>query len=172
MSQGGPMSMGLDIEQLIKSLIVIVQSTPANAEFSDLPPEILAEMGVAPGLDPEAILLGSRCLANLIEALPSSIRLVIKNNGLDVLVSKLMSVEYIDLADQVMNVLEKISVDHPVAVIKANGMIAALQYLDFFNLHVQRSALNLVSNSCRGLYNIDRVRMSTNGANLFLFHIH
>jgi hypothetical protein len=44
-----------------------------------------------------------------------------------------------------------LSRDHPTAIMKAGGLLASLQYLDFFGLHVQRTALNVVANSCRGL---------------------
>ncbi|KAI8807960.1 hypothetical protein BJ742DRAFT_710021 [Cladochytrium replicatum] len=124
---------------------------------ADLPPELMAELGLTNDLDggmgmnPELMLLACRCLSNLIEALPSSTMLIVQNGGVNVLMSKLMEVEYIDLAEQVLSVLEKISVEYPGAVIRANGLLAVLQYIDFFSLHVQRTAVMIAANACRAL---------------------
>ncbi|KAI8853847.1 hypothetical protein BC829DRAFT_259113 [Chytridium lagenaria] len=62
-----------------------------------------------------------------------------------------MEIEYIDLAEIVLSVLDKVSVDYPGAIVKANGMMACLQFIDFFSLHVQRTAVAIVANACRGL---------------------
>ena len=55
------------------------------------------------------------------------------------------------MAEVVLKVLERISVDYPSAILRANGLFACLQYLDFFGIHVQRTAVATVANTCRSL---------------------
>ena len=130
---------------------------PALDDFmQDIPPELAAEMGLSfesgsSGPNPELVILSCRCLANLIEALPSSTLNVIHNDGIKILVDKLLSIEYIDLAESILSILEKISGEFPSSVIKGNGLLASLQYIDFFNIHVQRTAVSIAANACRGL---------------------
>ncbi|KAI9329973.1 hypothetical protein BDR26DRAFT_807605 [Obelidium mucronatum] len=99
----------------------------------------------------EIMLLSCRCLSNLIEANPGASSVFISNGGVKILVDKLKEIEYIELAEQVLQVLEKVCIEYPHAIIKENGLVACVQYLDFFSLHVQRTAVSIVSKSCKGL---------------------
>lgn len=134
----------------------------------------------------EMMLLASRCLANLMEALPYATHSVVSSGAIPVLNSKLMEIQFIDLAEQVLQVshsrstrcetrmyalllesqpsdflllfsdlflqtLEKISTEFPTAIVKEGGLTAMLQFLDFFNMHVQRTAMNAAANCCRRL---------------------
>ncbi|PWN54057.1 hypothetical protein IE53DRAFT_309085 [Violaceomyces palustris] len=47
--------------------------------------------------------------------------------------------------------LEKISQDYPGSIVKEGGLSAILQYLDFFNIHIQRTAMTAAANCCRKL---------------------
>ena len=47
--------------------------------------------------------------------------------------------------------MEKISSEHPSAVVKEGGLGALLNYLDFFSTNVQRTAVNAAANCCRNL---------------------
>lgn len=106
------------------------------------------------------VLLACRCLANLIEAMPHTAHTVVSCGAVPVLLSKLMEIEFIDLAEQTLQTLEKVSVDYPTSIIREGGLMAMLQYLDFFNIHIQRTAMTAVSHCCRKLSaeHFDRVR--------------
>ncbi|KAJ3017741.1 UNVERIFIED_CONTAM: Ubiquitin fusion degradation protein 4, partial [Siphonaria sp. JEL0065] len=99
----------------------------------------------------EIMLLSCRCLSNLIEANPGAAAVFVQSGGVGKLVEKLREIEYIELAEQVLQVLEKVCVEYPHSIIKENGFFACLQYLDFFSLHVQRTAVSIVAKSCKGL---------------------
>ncbi|KAJ3146919.1 Ubiquitin fusion degradation protein 4 [Geranomyces variabilis] len=160
---GGQRMVGFSTDEFVKALVEVLKGPePGSGEgFNDIPLEMLQEMGMtaaelgygggggAP--NPELMLLACRCLSNLIEAHPSSTMHVLQHGAVQVLVGKLTEVEYIDLAEQVLAVLDKISIDYPSAIIRANGLLAALQYIDFFGLHVQRTAVTIVANACQGL---------------------
>ena len=132
----------------------LAHATDRDAMPQDIPPELALELGlVDTSIHPELVILSCRCLANLIEALPSSTMHIVHSEGIQVLVEKLMAIEYIDLAESILSILEKVSGEFPVAILKGNGLMASLQYIDFFGIHVQRSAVSIAANACRGLGN-------------------
>lgn len=58
-----------------------------------------------------------------------------------------------------MQALEKLSHEHPQAVLRQGGLVAVLSYLDFFQTGVQRVAVATAATMCRSLTtdNIDAV---------------
>ena len=55
----------------------------------------------------------------------------------------------IEVADQVLTCVDKMSEDAPMAILQHDGVSAILTYLDFFCVATQRKALSCVSNVCR-----------------------
>jgi E3 ubiquitin-protein ligase TRIP12 len=49
----------------------------------------------------------------------------------------------------ILQTLEKISEEYPSAIVREGGLSALLNYLDFFSIAVQRTALQAASNCCR-----------------------
>lgn len=101
--------------------------------------------------NPEIMLLACRCLASLMEALPSSVTNVVYAGVVPVLCEKLRDIQFIDLAEQALSTLEKISVEYPAAIVKEGGLAACLEYLDFFAMSTQRTAVTTAANCCRNL---------------------
>lgn len=99
----------------------------------------------------EAQVLACRCLANLMEALPGVAHTVVYHGAIPVLCSKLIEISYIDLAEQTLSTLEKISEEFPSSIVRENGLAALLSYLDFFSIAVQRTALQAAANCCRNI---------------------
>lgn len=120
----------------------------------------------------EAQLLACRCLAHLMEALPGVGHTLVYHGAIPVLCSKLLEISYIDLAEQtllvselimysltvhgmlidlVLQTLEKISEEYPSAIVREGGLAALLNFLDFFSMHVQRTALQAAANCCRNI---------------------
>ncbi|PWN25797.1 hypothetical protein BDZ90DRAFT_63006 [Jaminaea rosea] len=99
----------------------------------------------------EMTLLACRCLANLIEAMPYAAHTVVAYGAIPVLLSKLTEIEFIDLAEQTLQTLEKISAETPTSIVQEGGLMAMLQFLDFFNIHIQRTAMTAAANCCRRL---------------------
>lgn len=56
------------------------------------------------GENPNTMLLACRCLANMMEALPSSVSNVVYGGAVPVLCAKLMEIQYIDVAEQALSV--------------------------------------------------------------------
>ena len=99
----------------------------------------------------EAQLLACRCLANLMEALPGSSIRIVSLGAIPILCSKLRDVQYVDLAEEAVSTLGKVAEECPNKIVSEGGLTAVLNYLDFFNSHVQRTALTAAANCCRSL---------------------
>ncbi|KAI1319660.1 E3 ubiquitin-protein ligase UPL3 [Xylariaceae sp. FL0255] len=100
---------------------------------------------------PEIMLLACRCLANLMEALPASAANVVYGGAVPVLCQKLLEIQFIDLAEQALSTLEKISVEYPTSIVREGGLTACLSYLDFFATSTQRTAVTTAANCCRNI---------------------
>jgi len=99
----------------------------------------------------DMMLLACRCLANLMEALPSSTANVVYGGAVPVLCQKLLEISFIDVAEQALSTLEKISVEYPSSIVREGGLTACLSYLDFFATSTQRSAVTTAANCCRNI---------------------
>jgi len=90
----------------------------------------------------QAMLLCCRCLFNVVDILPPTTRIITAAGGLPVLCANLLNVAYIDVAELAVTIIERISEDQPLQVLKAGGLQAILMFLDFFQIAVQRQAVN------------------------------
>ncbi|CAE7224785.1 unnamed protein product [Rhizoctonia solani] len=128
-------------------------------EDASLAAALALSAGGFPGDDNlEAQVLACRCLANLMEALPGCAHTVVYHGAVPVLCSKLIDIQYIDLAEQTLSTLEKISEEYPSAIVREGGLAALLNFLDFFSTNVQRTALQAAANCCRNV-SIDNYNM-------------
>ncbi|KAK6354867.1 Ubiquitin-protein ligase [Orbilia brochopaga] len=112
---------------------------------------VMSEPDMYGGENPELMLLACRCLANLMEALPSATSNVVYGGAVPVLCQKLLEIQYIDLAEQALSTLEKISHEYPTSIIREGGLVACLNFLDFFSTNVQRTAVTTAANCCRNI---------------------
>ncbi|KAL2260782.1 hypothetical protein VTK26DRAFT_5120 [Humicola hyalothermophila] len=101
--------------------------------------------------NPEIMLLACRCLANLMEALPASTSNVVYGQAVPILCQKLLEISFIDLAEQALSTLEKISHEYPGSIVREGGLTACLSYLEFFATSTQRVAVTTAANCCRNL---------------------
>ncbi|KAG8827658.1 Ubiquitin fusion degradation protein 4 [Serendipita sp. 401] len=69
--------------------------------------------GIVPEENLEEQLLACRCLANLMEAMPGSAHTLVYHGAVPVLCSKLLQITFIDLAEQTISTLEKLSEEYP-----------------------------------------------------------
>ncbi|ORX37302.1 hypothetical protein BD324DRAFT_642187 [Kockovaella imperatae] len=99
----------------------------------------------------ECQLVACRCLAHLLEAMPGTGHLLVELGAVPALCSKLTNIEDIELAEQTLSTMEKISADYPAAIVREGGLGALLQFLDFFSTNVQRTAVTAAANCCRNI---------------------
>lgn len=118
----------------VKELVALMQPNPLTGEEN-----------------PEMMLLACRCIANLMEALRGSVANVVYGGAVPVLCQKLLDIQYIDVAEQALSTLSKISIDFPGSIVREGGLTACLQFLDFFATGTQRTAVITAANCCRNI---------------------
>ncbi|GFQ00091.1 E3 ubiquitin-protein ligase upl3 [Phtheirospermum japonicum] len=101
--------------------------------------------------NPDIMLLAARALTHLVDVLPSSCSAVVHYGAVSCFVARLLTIEYMDLAEQSLQALKKISQEHPTACLRSGALMAVLSYLDFFSTGVQRVALATAANMCKKL---------------------
>ncbi|KAK4477229.1 hypothetical protein RD792_016443 [Penstemon davidsonii] len=101
--------------------------------------------------NPDIMLFAARALTHLVDVLPSSCAAVVHYGAVSCFVARLLTIEYMDLAEQSLQALKKISQEHPTACLRAGALMAVLSYLDFFSTGVQRVALSTAANMCKKL---------------------
>ncbi|XP_068639280.1 E3 ubiquitin-protein ligase UPL3-like [Aristolochia californica] len=116
----------------------------------------------------DIMLLAARALTHLCDVLPSSCAAVVHYGAVSCFCARLLTIEYMDLAEQSLQALKKISQEHPTACLRAGALMAVLSYLDFFSTGVQRVALSTAANMCMKLpsdaadYVLEAVPLLTN----------
>lgn len=122
---------------------------------------------------PEIMLLAARALTHLCDVLPQACVSVVHYGAVPSFCDRLLTIEYMDLAEQSLEALEKISHEHPIACLRAGALMAVLSYLEFFSSGVQRVALSTAANICKKIpsdaaeFVMDAVPILTN---LLQFH--
>jgi E3 ubiquitin-protein ligase TRIP12 len=101
--------------------------------------------------NPDIMLLAARALTFLADVFPPSAVAIIRHGAVPAFCSRLLAIEYIDLAEQSLQALEKLSHEHPGSLMRAGALVAVLSYVDFFQTGVQRVAAATAANICRGL---------------------
>ncbi|KAJ3669147.1 hypothetical protein LUZ60_011097 [Juncus effusus] len=98
---------------------------------------------------PDEMLLAVRAITYLCDVMPRSAESVVRHGALPVLCGRLTAIEYLDVAEQCLQALEKISKRQPVACVQAGAISAVLAFIDFFSTSIQRTAVSAVANMCK-----------------------
>ncbi|PKU64336.1 E3 ubiquitin-protein ligase UPL4 [Dendrobium catenatum] len=101
--------------------------------------------------NPDVMLLAIRAITYLCDVMPRAADAIVRHGALSVLCGRLLSIEYLDVAEQSLQALEKISRKQPVPCLQAGTIMAVLGFMDFFSTSVQRVALSTVANVCKKL---------------------
>ncbi|KAF0700709.1 Aste57867_8763 [Aphanomyces stellatus] len=115
-------------------------------------PVLTAIIATPPSM--EILLLACRCLAAILDIFssPNVIELAVSNNLIASLCDKMLNIEYMDVAEVALRMLERIassnSADTREAVLQENGIVALLQFVDFFAVDVQRTAARTAALLC------------------------
>ncbi|CAM0955142.1 unnamed protein product [Alopecurus aequalis] len=98
---------------------------------------------------PDAMLLALRAITYLCDAMPRAADAVVRHGLLPVLCSRLLAIEYLDVAEQCLQAFEKISRRQPTPCLQAGMITAVLAFIDFFTASIQRVAVSAVANVCK-----------------------
>ena len=84
------------------------------------------------------------CLNQLADAVPNVCNIIVAAGGVPVLCAKLMNLSYIDVSEQAIKLLDKLSYEHGPIILQEGGFSALLNVLDFFEMSVQRTVLGIL----------------------------
>lgn len=87
------------------------------------------------GMSPDLLVLAARALTLLADVLPSSCSTIVRHDGVPALCARLLSIEYIDLAEQCLQALEKLSNEHPQACLRSGALLAVRCQHDVSTTH-------------------------------------
>ncbi|KAJ1263270.1 hypothetical protein BS78_09G170700 [Paspalum vaginatum] len=105
--------------------------------------------GDGAGATPDVVLLSVRAITYLCDAMPRAADAVVRHGLLPALCSRLLVIEYLDVAEQCLQAFEKISQRQPTQCLQAGMIAAVLGYIDFFPASIQRVAVSAVANACK-----------------------
>lgn len=101
--------------------------------------------------NPNIMLLAIRAITYFCDVHPRSSAYLVRHDAVPALCQRLLAIEYLDVAEQCLQALEKISREQPLACLQSGAIMAVLNYIDFFSTIVQRVALSTVVNICKKL---------------------
>ncbi|KAM3382775.1 hypothetical protein P3S68_008350 [Capsicum galapagoense] len=87
--------------------------------------------------NPNIMLLAARALTHLVDNFPSSCVAILHYGVVSCFVACLLTIKYMDLAEQSLQALKKISQVHPSDCLRARTLMVVLSYLNFFSARVQ-----------------------------------
>jgi E3 ubiquitin-protein ligase TRIP12 len=137
------------LNELCEYLAVATEETMVSFPIDQTVPILINFLGHEH--NPDVMLLAARALTNLADVFPPSCSYIIRHGAVPAFCARLLNIEYIDLAEQSLQALEKLSHDHPGSLLRAGALVAVLSYVDFFQTGVQRVAVATAANICRGL---------------------
>lgn len=95
-------------DSFVKELVRIMKGPDdLGAGKMDMSDDMMLALAMSEGLgggNPELTLLACRCISNLLDAMPTAVTSLVYHGAIGVLCQKLKSIEYIDLAEQALNV--------------------------------------------------------------------
>lgn len=103
---------------------------------------LLKILGCQP--DPSLMILASNCLFSLIDLAPEVWDNIIDEKGLKIIEDKGKWIEYIDVAEDWVKLLNKIAEDCPNEVLKSGCAISFLNIINFFDKSSQDIIMDLV----------------------------
>ncbi|KAK1400109.1 HECT-type E3 ubiquitin transferase [Heracleum sosnowskyi] len=101
--------------------------------------------------NPDVMLLSIRAITYLCDVHSRACSYLVKSDAVPAICQRLLTIEYLDVAEQCLQALEKISREKPLPCLQSGAILAVLKYIDFFSTSVQRVALNTAVNICKEL---------------------
>jgi hypothetical protein len=106
-------------------------------------------------LMPEIAITSMLCINYLVDNNPRYHSTICKTGGLAKIVQLTQNIEYIDLAENAIKCIEKLSLECPYNILEADGFNAILSLIDFFDNNLRKSALKSCLNMVRCVNSLD-----------------
>ena len=92
--------------------------------------------------NPQLVLMAARALSQIMDIDPRAGSLAVSEGVLPLLVSRLLSISDLDVAEQCIKCLHIVAGHHPREVLHAGALKAILAFFDFFPQHLQRKVVD------------------------------
>lgn len=142
-------------EEIVQSLILLSEELTMTEE------QILISQPLDKALNllmdclnknhPELLLQSMTCVNLILDTLPELSEVIIECGGLRVICEKIGNYTYIELCDQAIRTLEKISLEYPLEVLEAKAVESSLHIIDCFDSDIQKKILNIMCESIKAL---------------------
>jgi E3 ubiquitin-protein ligase TRIP12 len=90
------------------------------------------------------------CLTNLVDIYPELAEEIHNQNGIKIIGERCLEIEFIDVAENCIKLLDKIAETFPAQVVKSEAVMTFFNTLDFFEASIQDRVINLVKKLTRG----------------------
>lgn len=145
-----------DVMEVLQAVCQISMDLAVAPEdlFSNLPLEAIVNALVAAlhnEVIPDISLYAILSLHSIVDTIHNATRLIAAAGGIPALTSKLMNLDFIDLAENTIKLLEKLSYEHCNALMKEQALSTMLNMIDFFDMNTQKRILNIVVVSSRSV---------------------
>jgi hypothetical protein len=141
------------VESFMPVLVGLLRgSMPLSKNGSDPEEGVghMAQPGLGPGEDPNLLLYACRAITQMMEVIPAAAISAVHCGVVELLCKRLMSIEYIDLAEQCLSALDHLAVEFPATLLRAQALTAVLSHLDFFPSPMQRLSVEIAAKMCKG----------------------
>ncbi|ORM40434.1 E3 ubiquitin-protein ligase TRIP12 [Babesia sp. Xinjiang] len=132
-----------------------------SPSVSDTPVENVEsnEEPITDDLAANKAITAATCLNTILDIMPhaSSFFITYKCN-LDILQKVLQNIEYIDLAERILLVYEKLIKEIPVTIVKTGALVSMLRYFEFFPMDVQIGTFTAVMTAVKRIERGESVR--------------
>ena len=106
---------------------------------------------------PDTSLYSIMSLNHIMDSVPNSAGIVAASGGVPTICSKLMSFEYIDMAEHAIKALERLSYDNSTAILQEGAFTGLVNLLDFFDTNTQKRILTIAAVVARSVSSEDLV---------------
>ncbi|KAL9642693.1 hypothetical protein ABK040_009772 [Willaertia magna] len=139
------------VSELCNLVSVSNESTLSRMQVDKFVPPLLDLLQRMENYD--LMVFSARTLNFLMDIFPASCSYVVSGGGINVLASKILVIEYIDLAEIALQCIEHLSHQYAQALLQEGVLMASLTYIDFFSMSMQKKILKIASNLCKAVKN-------------------
>ncbi|KAF6033617.1 hypothetical protein EB796_008077 [Bugula neritina] len=132
------------VMEMCQILVMGNEENLAGFPSKQVVPELVALLHLEHNFD--IMMYACRALYYMLEALPRSSIVVVE--ATPALLDKLKCIQCMDVAEQSLSALDRLSKRHNKHLLQSGAISACLMYIDFFSIDAQRYALAVAANCC------------------------
>lgn len=130
---------------------VLIMNSPEELA-SIIPSELVGALLEVLGVNvwkPELVISLLRAISHMLESSQSPVvRMFCELGLLDALHDRFQDIEYVDIAEQAVSILDRVVGAYPEQAIDSGCVTACMNYIHFFNLHIQKTIMSIVNQAC------------------------